>query len=160
MDDVGIARFKSGKTLKELMLADMAKRVGSNLISVVWYKLFGEYIYAFKYGTGVNLQITDATVKLFRGIVEIIPTRLTQHMVVGGNMDIMSIRGAEHVPVVREDTEEVVRPTVWKEVLCGSGELVESGWYKVAVRVDRCVEYNGCMNCGSKTIFTDVRGFV
>ena len=73
-------------------------------------------------------------------------------MVVGENMDIMNIRGAEHVPVVREDAEEVVRPTVWKEVLCGSGELVESGWYKVAVRVDRCVEYNGCMNCGSKTM--------
>ena len=67
-------------------------------------------------------------------------------------MDIMSIRGAEHVRVVREDAEEVVRPTVWKEVLCGSGELVELGWYKVAVRVDRYVEYNGCVNCGSKTI--------
>ena len=152
MDDVGVTRFESGKNLKKLILADMAKRVGSDLISVVWYKLFGEDIDAFKYGTGVNLQITDVTVKSFRGIVEIIPTRLTQHMVVGENMDIMSIRGAEHVPVVREDTEEVVRPTVWKEVLCGSGELVESGWYKVAVRVDRCVEYNGCMNCGSKTI--------
>ena len=114
--------------LKKLILADMAKRVGSDSISVVWYKLFGEDIDAFKYGTGVNLQITDVTVKSFRGIVEIIPTRLTQHMVVGENMDIMSIRGAEYVPVVREDTEEVVRPTVWKEVLCGSGELVESGW--------------------------------
>ena len=79
-------------------------------------------------------------------------------MVVGENMDIMSIRGAEHVPVVREDTEEVVRPTVWKEVLCGSGELVESGWYKVAVRVDRCVEYNGCMNCGSKTMEDPLSG--
>ena len=67
-------------------------------------------------------------------------------------MDIMSIRGAEHVLVVREDAEEVVRSTVWKEVLGESGELVELGWYKVPVRVDRCVEYNGCMNCGSKTI--------
>ena len=45
-------------------------------------------------------------------------------MVVGKNMDMMSIRSAEHVPVVREDTEEVVRATVWKQVLCGSGELV------------------------------------
>ncbi len=67
-------------------------------------------------------------------------------------MDIMSIRGAEHVLIVRENTEEVVRRTVWKEVLCGSGELLESGWYKVPVRVDRCVECNGCMNCGSKII--------
>ena len=49
-------------------------------------------------------------------------------MVVEGNMDIMGIRSAEHVPVVREVAEEVVRPTVWKEVVCGSGELVESGW--------------------------------
>ncbi len=65
-------------------------------------------------------------------------------------MDMMSIRSAEHVPVVREDTEDVVRLTVWKEVFGGSGELVESCWYEVAVRVDRCVEYNGCMNCGSK----------
>ena len=140
MDDVGVTRFESGKNLKKLMLADMAKRVGNDLIPVVWYKLFGEDIDAFKYGTGVNLQITGVTVKSFRGIVEIIPTRLTQDMVMGENMDIMSIRAAEHVPVVREDTEEVVRPTVWKEVFCGSGELVESGWYKVAVRVERCVE--------------------
>ena len=45
-------------------------------------------------------------------------------------MDIMSIRGAEHVLFVREVAEEVVRRTVWKEVVCGSAELVESGWYK------------------------------
>ena len=141
--------FESGMNLKNLILADMAKRVGSDSISVVWYKLFGKDIDAFKYGTGVILRITDVTVKSFRGIVELIPTRLTQHMVGGENMDIMGIRGAEYVPVVREDAEEVVRPTVWKEVLCGSGEPVESGWYKVAVRVDRCVEYNGCMNSGS-----------
>ena len=133
-------------------MADIAKSVGSDSVSVVWYKLFGEDIDAFKCGTGENVQITDVTVKSFRGIVEIIPTRLTQHMVVGGNLNIMSVRGAEHVPVVRKDTDEVVRPTVSKEVLCGSGELVESGWYKVTVRVDRCVEYNGCMNYGSKTI--------
>ena len=127
LDDVGVTRFESGKNLKKLILADMTKRVGSDSISVVWYKLFGEDIDVFKYVMGVNLQITGVTVKSLRGIVEIIPTSLTQHMVVGGNMDIMSIRGAEYVPVVRGDTEEVVRPTVWKEVLCGSGELVESG---------------------------------
>ena len=40
------------------------------------------------------------TVKSFRGSVEIIPPRLTQYMVMGENMDIMSIGGAEHVPVV------------------------------------------------------------
>ena len=158
LDDVGVTRFELGKNLKKLILADMAKRVGSDLISIVWYKLFGEDIDAFKYGTGVNLQITDVTVKSFRGIVEIIPTRLTQHMVVGGNLNIMSVRGAEHVPVVRKDTDEVVRPTVSKEVLCGSGELVESGLYKVTVRVDRCVEYNGCMNCGGKTIEDPLSG--
>ena len=154
LDDVGVTRFESGKNLKKLILADMAKRVGNDLISVVWYryKLFGEDIDALKYGTGVNLQITDVTMKSFRGIVESIPTRLTQHMGVGKNMDMMSIRSAAHVPVVREDTEDVVRLTVWKAVLCGSGELVESGWYKVAVRVDRYVEYNGCMNCGRKTM--------
>ena len=100
MDDVGVTRFESGKNLKKLILADMAKRVVSDPISVVWYELFGEDIDVLKYGTGVNLQITDVTVKSFRGIVEIIPTRLTQHMVVGENVDIMSIRGAEHVPVV------------------------------------------------------------
>ena len=55
MDDVGVTRFESGKNLKKLMLADMAKRVGNDLIPVVWYKLFGEDIDAFKYGTGVNL---------------------------------------------------------------------------------------------------------
>ncbi len=58
------------------------------------------------------------------------PTRLTQYTVVGENMDIMSIRGAEHVLIAREVAEEVARPTVWKEVVCGSGELMESGWYK------------------------------
>ena len=58
------------------------------------------------------------------------PIWLLQYIVLDENMDIVSICGAEHVPVVREDAEEVVRPTVWKEVLCGSGELVESGWYK------------------------------
>ena len=63
LDDVGVTRFELGKNLKKLILADMAKRVGSDLISVVWYKLFGEDIDAFKNGTGVNLQITDATVK-------------------------------------------------------------------------------------------------
>ena len=88
LDDVGVTRFESGKTLKKLVLADMARRVGSDLISVVWYKLFGEDIDAFKYGTGVNLQITGVTVKSFRGIVEIITTRLTQDMVMGENMDI------------------------------------------------------------------------
>ena len=158
LDDGGVMRFESGKNLKKLVLADIVNWVGSDPISIVGYKLVGEDIDAFKYGTGVNLQITDVTVKSFRGIVELIPTRLTQYMVVGENMDIMSIRGAEHVPVVREDTEEVVRATVWKEVLCGSGELLESGWYKVAVRVDRCVEYNGCMNCGSKTMEDPLSG--
>ena len=43
-------------------------------------------------------------------------------------MDIMSIRGAEHVLIVQEVAEELVRTTVWKKVVCGSGELVESGW--------------------------------
>ncbi len=123
MDHVGVTRFESGKNLKKLILADMAKRVGSHLISVVWYKLFGEDIDAFKYGTGVNLQITDVIVKSFRGIVEIIPSRLTQHMVVGENMDILSIHGAEHVPVVREDTEEVVRQPFGRKCYVEVGTL-------------------------------------
>ena len=60
-------------------------------------------------------------------------------------MDIMSIRGAEHVLIVREVAEEVVRPTVWKEVVCGSGELVELGWYKPCTREG--VGREGCGDC-------------
>ncbi len=71
LDDVGVPWFESGMNLKKLILADMAKRVGSDSISVVWYKLFGEDIDVFKYGTEVNLQITDVTVISFRGIVEL-----------------------------------------------------------------------------------------
>ena len=58
LDDVGVTRFKSGKNLKELILADMAKKVGSDLISVGCYKLYGGDINAFKYGTGVNPNAT------------------------------------------------------------------------------------------------------
>ena len=158
LDDVGVTRLESGKNFKKLILADMAKSAGSDSVSVVCYKLFGEDIDAFKCGTGENVQITDVTVKSFRGIVEIMPTPLTQYTVVGENMDILSIRGADHVPVVREVAEEVVRPTVWKEVFHGSGEVLESGWYKVAVRMDRCVEYHGCMNCSSKTMEDPLSG--
>ena len=43
-------------------------------------------------------------------------------------------------------------------MFCGSEELVESGWYKVAVRLDRCVKYNGCMNCGRKTMKDPLSG--
>ena len=64
--------------------------------------------------------------KSFRGIVEIIPSRLTQHMVVGENMDILSIHGAEHVPVVREDTEEVVRQAFGRKCYVEVGTL--SNW--------------------------------
>ena len=64
---------------------------------------------------------------------------------VGENIDIMSIRGAEHVLIVREVAEEVVRPTVWKEVVCGSGELVESGWYKPCTSEGAGRE--GCGDC-------------
>ena len=62
----------------------MAKRVASDSISVVWYKLFGEDIDAFKYGTGVNLQITDVTVKSFRGIAEIIVREDAENVFGGG----------------------------------------------------------------------------
>ncbi len=55
LGDVGVKRFESGKKLMELILADMAKSVGTDLISVVWYKLFGEDIDSLKCGTGVNL---------------------------------------------------------------------------------------------------------
>ena len=55
LHDGSVMRFESGKNLKKLILADMAKRVGSDLISVVWYKLFGEDINTFKYGAGINL---------------------------------------------------------------------------------------------------------
>ena len=60
-------------------------------------------------------------------------------------MDIMGIRGAEHVLIVREVAEEVVRLTVWKEVVCGSGELVESGWYKPCTSEGAGRE--GCGDC-------------
>ena len=60
-------------------------------------------------------------------------------------MDIMSIRGAEHVLIVREVTEDVVRPTVWKEVVCGSGEFVESGWCKPCT--SEGVGTAGCGDC-------------
>ena len=38
-------------------------------------------------------------------------------------MDIMSIRGAEHVPVVREDTEEVVRQPFGRKCYVEVGTL-------------------------------------
>ena len=60
-------------------------------------------------------------------------------------MDIMNIRGAEHVLIVREVAEEVVRPTVWKEVVCGCGELVEPGWYKPCT--SECAGREGCGDC-------------
>ena len=40
----------------------------------------------------------------------------------------------------------------YKRGFYGSGKPVESGRYKVAVRVDRSVGYNGCMNRGTKTV--------
>ncbi len=60
-------------------------------------------------------------------------------------MDIMSIHGAEHVLIVREVAEEVVRLTVWKEVVCGSGDLVESGWYKPCT--SEGARREGCGDC-------------
>ena len=60
-------------------------------------------------------------------------------------MDIMDIRGAEHVLIVREVAEDAVWPTVWKEVVCGSGELVESGWYKHCTSEGAVRE--GCGDC-------------
>ena len=64
-------------------------------------------------------------------------------------MDIMSICGAEHVLIVRAVAEEVVRPTVWKEVVCGSGELVESGGYEHCTSEgagrEGCGDCEGCM---------------
>ena len=72
LGNVGVTWFESGMNLKKLILVDMAKRVGSDLISVVLYKLFGEDTDAFKCLTGVNLQITDVTAKSFRAIIEII----------------------------------------------------------------------------------------
>ncbi len=60
-------------------------------------------------------------------------------------MDIMSVRGAEHVLIGRDVAEQVVRPTVWKEVVCGRGELVESGWYKPCMSEGAGRE--GCGDC-------------
>ncbi len=40
----------------------------------------------------------------------------------------------------------------------GSWKFVESGWYRLAVRVHRCVGYNGCINCGTKTMEGIVAG--
>ena len=71
-------------------------------------------------------------------------------------MDMMSIRGAEYVLFVREVAEEVVRPTVWKEVVCGSGELVESGWYKPCT--GEGAEMEGCGDCeGGMSICRAIR---
>ena len=122
-----MVQVESVKNMKKLILSDMVKSVDRGLVGVVWYKLVGDDIDWCKWVVGSNVRVMDVRVKSFRGVVELMPTWLTHYEIVGTNLDITSIRDAQHVQVVREDGDGCVRPTEWKETFSEVDGLVVSG---------------------------------